>query len=58
MTRVREKQLYGAEAEAALTRQVDGGKTNGKSIGNGNVGHVATDQAMGIVEDEDAMDLE
>lgn len=55
--RAREKQLHGPEAEAAPARQVDGVETNGKSIGNGNVGHVATDQAMGIIEDEDAMDL-
>lgn len=56
--RAREKQLHGAEAEAAPARHVDGGERNGKPNGVINLGHVAADQVMGIEEDEDAMDLE
>ncbi|KAL9077783.1 MAG: hypothetical protein Q9161_000155 [Pseudevernia consocians] len=55
--RAREKQLHGAEAEAAPATHVDGGERNGKPNGVINMGHVAADQVMGIEEDEDAMDL-
>ena len=55
--RAREKQLHGAEAEAAPATHVDGGERNGKPNGVINMGHVAADQVMGMEEDEDAMDL-
>ena len=55
--RAREKQLHGAEAEAAPARHVDGGERNGKPNGENDLKNVAADQVIGVVEDEDAMDL-
>ena len=55
--RARDKQTRDTEAEATPTRQVNEGERNGKPNGVSNMGHVATDRAMDIEEDEDAMDL-